>query len=269
MSRRRASLAPASAEQPRIVLGPTAEEVRRRLLEEIANGSLAPGARLGAERDLAQRLGVSRSTLRAALDALESHGAIRRVAGRSGGTFVAERKIERDLTSLASLPAYMRRQGFAAGARVLATATMEADDESAAALEIAPGSLLYEVLRVRLADGDAISVERARFPADRFPGLLDQPLGGSLYELLQEVYGLAPGEAEEHIEIVGATAQESRLLGIRRGSPLASIVRTTVDSDGRPFEYSHDLFRGDRVRLVVRTPAPASGSIVEFVTEPR
>jgi GntR family transcriptional regulator len=67
--------------------------------------------------------------LRAALDTLESEGAIRRVTGRSGGIFIAARKVERDLTSLTGLPGYMRRQGFTAGAGVLTTGRIEADDE--------------------------------------------------------------------------------------------------------------------------------------------
>jgi GntR family transcriptional regulator len=236
-------------------LGPTADEVRRRILDEIAGGALLAGERLGAERDMSERYGVSRSTLRAALDALESAGAVRRVPGRSGGTFVAERKVERDLTSLTGLPSYLRRQGFESGARVLSTTTAEADAETAAALAIAVGSVVFEIVRVRLADGEPISYERARFPAGRFPGLLDHPLGGSLYALLERVYGLLPGEAEERIEVVGASASASRVLGVRRSAPVVSVARITVDAEGRPFELSHDLFRADRVRIVVRARA--------------
>src|SRR4249920_2621499 len=77
-------------------LGPAAEGVRARLLDEIASGALRPGERLGAERDMAPRYGVSRSTLRLAIEALESTGHLRRVRGRAGGTFVAERRVERD-----------------------------------------------------------------------------------------------------------------------------------------------------------------------------
>jgi GntR family transcriptional regulator len=236
-------------------LGPTADEVRRRILDEIAGGALLAGERLGAERDMSERYGVSRSTLRAALDALESAGAVRRVPGRSGGTFVAERKVERDLTSLTGLPSYLRRQGFESGARVLSTTTAEADAETAAALAIAVGSVVFEIVRVRLADGEPISYERARFPAGRFPGLLDHPLVGSLYALLERVYGLLPGEAEERIEVVGASASASRVLGVRRSAPVVSVARITVDAEGRPFELSHDLFRADRVRIVVRARA--------------
>lgn len=239
-------------------LGPAADEVRRRILDEIASGVLGPGERLGAERDLARRYQVSRSTLRAALAELESSGAVRRVTGRAGGTFVAERRVERDLTRVAGLPAYLRRQGFQAGARVLSTRTLQADDEVALGLGLAPGAVVFEIVRTRLADDEPISLEHAYLPADRFPGLLDKPLGGLIYPMLQTDYGLIPGEAEERIEVVGASENAARVLGVRRSAPLVSVERHTVDTDGVPFELSHDLFRADRVRIVVRAQADRS-----------
>jgi GntR family transcriptional regulator len=247
------------AERSAVSLGPTALAARDRLLGELGG----PGERLGAERELADRLGVSRSTVRSALADLERNGVIRRKTGRGGGIFVAERKVERDLTSLAGLPAYLRRQGFEADARVLSTATVEADDETARALGLDDGALVFEVVRVRLADREPISLERALFPADRFPGLLDRSLGGSLYELLQTEYDVVPGEAEERIEVVAAGAAEARLLGIRRSAALLAVARTAWDADGTAFERSHDLFRADRARIVVRArAAPTSPTLV-------
>jgi GntR family transcriptional regulator len=246
-------------ERSAVSLGPTALAARDRLLAEMGG----PGERLGAEREMAERLGVSRSTVRAALAELERNGVIRRSRGRGGGIFVADRKVERDLTSLAGLPAYLRRQGFEAAARVLSTATVEADAGTAAALGLAPSALVLEVVRVRLADAEPISLERALFPAERFRGLLDRSLGGSLYELLETHYGVVPGEAEERIEVVGAGAAEAKLLGLRRGAPLLAVARTAWDADGHAFERSHDLFRADRARIVVRArSAPAAPTLV-------
>ena len=136
---------------------------------------------------------------------------------------------------------------------MLSTATVEADAETAAALGLEIAALVLEVVRVRLADGEPISLERARFPAERFPDLLDRALAGSLYELLDTHYGLVPGEAEERIEVVAAGAAEARLLGLPRGAPLLAVARIAWDADGRPFEHSHDLFRADRARILVRT----------------
>ena len=76
-------------ERSAVSLGPTALAARDRLLSDIGDGRPGPGERLGAERELAERLGVSRSTIRAALADLERNGVIRRLRGRAGGIFVA------------------------------------------------------------------------------------------------------------------------------------------------------------------------------------
>ena len=247
-------------------LGPAAAALRDRLVAEMAAGKPPPGERLGAERELAARLGVSRSTLRAVLDSLEEAGVVHRVRGRSGGIFVSQRRVERDLSSLTGLPAYLRRQGFQPGARVLSTGIVAAGEETAAALALDEGELVLEVLRLRLADEQPVSLERARFPADRFPGLLDRSLAGSIYDLLEADYGLRVGEAEERIEVVGATTADARTLEMRPGAPLISIVRTAWTAEGRPFEHSRDLFRADRVRIIARVrgrDASSLGAAVE------
>jgi GntR family transcriptional regulator len=250
-------------------IGPAAEEVRRRLLDQIGRGQLRPGERLGAERDLAVGLGVSRSTVRAALATLEAEGVVRRVPGRGGGTFVHQRKVDRDLSQVVGVPALLREQGMTAGSRIVSTSMVAADEPVRAALGLSPGAYVFDVVRIRLADGTPISLEHVRLPADRFPGLLDQPLGGSLYELLEEHYGTAPGEAVEHIEVVPAGEDEASILGVESGAPLLSISRTTQDPDGVPFELSHDLFRADRTTITVRTPATTkardgSGRVVQL-----
>jgi GntR family transcriptional regulator len=240
---------------PAEAIGPAAEEVRRRLLDQIGRGQLRPGERLGAERDIAIDLGVSRSTVRAALATLEAEGVVRRVPGRGGGTFVHQRKVDRDLSQVVGVPALLREQGMTAGSRIVSTSMVAADETVRAALGLGSGAYVFDVVRIRLADGTPISLEHVRLPADRFPGLLDQPLGGSLYELLEEHYGTAPGEAVEHIEVVPAGEDEASILGVEAGAPLLSISRTTQDPEGVPFELSHDLFRADRTTITVRTPA--------------
>jgi GntR family transcriptional regulator len=240
---------------PAEAIGPAAEEVRRRLLDQIGLGQLRPGERLGAERDIAIDLGVSRSTVRAALATLEAEGVVRRVPGRGGGTFVHQRKVDRDLSQVVGVPALLREQGMTAGSRIVSTSMVAADETARAALGLGSGAYVFDVVRIRLADGTPISLEHVRLPADRFPGLLDQPLGGSLYELLEEHYGTAPGEAVEHIEVVPAGEDEASILGVEAGAPLLSISRTTQDPEGVPFELSHDLFRADRTTITVRTPA--------------
>jgi GntR family transcriptional regulator len=234
-------------------IGPTADDLRRRLLEQIQSGGLHPGQRLGGERELAVEYGVSRSSLRQALAALEAEGVVRRVPGRAGGTFISSDKVDRDLSRIVGVPALLRDQGFTAGSKVMSSAVVAADAATAKALRIEPGAFVCDVVRIRLADSSPISLEHARFPAERFPGLLELSLGGSLYELLEAEFGVRPAEAEERIEVVSATEDEGLILGVPVGAPLLSITRTTVDADGVPIEASHDLFRADRTRITVRT----------------
>lgn len=243
------------AEDSVAVLGPAAERVRLLLLGQIQQGSLRPGERLAAERELATRLGVSRSTVRQALAALETAGEVRRVPGRGGGTFVRGRRVERDLSQVVGVPALLRAQGMTSGSRILSTGMVVADEETAAALGLDKGAYVVDVVRIRLADGSPISLEHVRLPAERFPKLLELPLGGSLYELLAEHYDTSPGEAEERIEVSTASADEAAILATETDAPLLSIRRTTRDTDGVVFEYSHDLFRADRTTITVRTPA--------------
>jgi GntR family transcriptional regulator len=255
----------------------TPEDVRRVLTERISAGHLRPGQRLGAERALAADLGVSRATLRQALAVLAETGVVRRVPGRGGGTFVSQDKIERDTSRVVGLPALLRSQGVVAGTRVISAGLSGAEEAAARALAIQRGDLVIDLVRIRLADGSPISVEHAILPADRFPGLLELPLGGSVYELLDEHFGTRPGEAVERIEVVAASGDEALVLDVPAGSPLLAISRTTTDPDGVPFEFSYDLFRGDRIRVMVRTPGerapgestvtpdePAPGRVIEL-----
>lgn len=234
--------------------GPAGEDARRRLLDQIRTGALQPGAKLGGERDLARALGVSRSTVRQALSSLERAGVVRRVPGRGGGTFVGHPKVDRDLSRIVGVPALLRQQGMTAGTRVVSTALVPADEPTRAALRLPDDAYVLDVVRIRLADGTPISLEHARLPAQRFPGLLELPLGGSLYEVLEAHYGVVPDEAVEHIEVVTAGRDEASILDVAVSAPLLSITRTTCGADGEPFEHSHDLFRADRTTITVHTP---------------
>ncbi|WP_102141430.1 GntR family transcriptional regulator [Mycobacterium hubeiense] len=225
------------------------EELRRRIVAEVNAG--APGAKLGSERDLAERYGTSRSSLRQVLAALEEAGLVHRVIGRSGGIFISHGQVERNLSDVVGVPAFLANQGYVAGTRVLSTKITTPDSVTQHALRLGADDFVVEIHRVRLADGSPISLENAQFPADMFPGLLEQQLGGSLYEILETRYGLVTGKADERIEAVNATTNEASLLGIKPKAALLLITRVTYDQDGTPYEFSRDLFRGDRTALAV------------------
>ena len=225
------------------------EDLRRRIVADINAG--VPGAKLGSERELAERYRTSRSSLRQVLAALEEAGLVDRVIGRSGGIFISHAQVQRSLTDVVGVPAFLASQGYVAGTRVLSTRIGAPDATTCKALGIAADDFVIEIQRVRLADGSPISLELAQFPADAFPGLLEQQLGGSLYEILETQYGLVAARADERIEAVNATSEEAHLLGIKPKSALLLITRITYDQHDTPCEFSRDLFRGDRTRLAV------------------
>lgn len=217
----------------------------------IAAGELAPGERLPSERELAASFGVNRLTLRQALAGLERRRLIRRAVGRRGGTFITEPPIERDLTSFAGFSEQARRHGVIASAVVLEAERVKASDAVAGELEIEPGAPVFHIERLRRAAGQAAARESSSFPAQRFPGLLDEPLDGSLYDLLTRRFGIRPCHGRESLEPISADRETARLLDVSRGAPLLRVERVAFDEAGIPVEFARDVFRADRTRFVV------------------
>lgn len=232
--------------------GPVAEDVRRRIVRLIATGALAPGARLGTEREMSERFSVSRVTIRSAILPLSRAGILERRTGRAGGTFVRSDLVPREAAEQLGLPTRLAATGHTTLTTVLSTRRATATEVEATALGVASGEELAVVERLREADGIPLSLDKAHFPLALAPGLLDQPLGGSIYDLLQDRYGLAPHHVAEEISVVSASRHEARILGVPERSPLLQLIRVARDVAGRPFEYSEDLFRADRVRLIAR-----------------
>jgi GntR family transcriptional regulator len=241
---------------PELVRGPGTTvhaQIEDWLAGAISAGQLVPGDRLPTEHDLAAWLGVSRMTLRHALGELVQRGLVVRTVGRRGGTFVAQPKLDQDVTTLAGFSEQLRRHGMVAGARVLAADEIPAGPAAASALGLADGDPVLEVRRIRLGDGRPMVLEDSLFPARLFPGMLSCRLDGSLYELLDEKFGQRPHRAKETFEPVIAGVREAEALEIEEGAPLMLVERTAYSRAGQPLEYARDLFRGDRTRVVIWT----------------
>jgi GntR family transcriptional regulator len=182
-------------------------------------------------------------TLRQALDSLERRGLLERRVGRDGGTFVAEPKLE--LAGLSALSDQLRALGLEAGARVLS-----ADERASTVAESELGARVYEVVRVRLANGEPVALERTVLSAHAYPGLLDERLDGSLYELIRARYDDVPVRSLERLEPALASEADARALEIAPGAPVMSVERTAYARSGRAVEISRDVFRGDRTQVV-------------------
>ncbi len=229
-------------------------QIRAWLVAALAAGDFAVGERLPPERELAIAFGVSRMTLRHALDELEREGALERRVGRAGGTFVAEARLE--LHGLSTLSHELRGLGVRTGARVLKALERTAGAGEVAVLGDGP---VLAIERLRYANGGVLALERIALSAGPFPGLLERPLTGSIDALLRREYAVFPVRAVEHLAPTTARASEAEALEVAVGAPLLLVRRVSSDASGRPLELSHDLYRGDRLRVSWTSELPEPG----------
>ncbi len=221
-------------------------EAREALAELI--GALQPGDPLPAERDLAARVSVSRTTLRKAIAELVSTG---RLVRRHGvGTFVAGPKLAQAL-SATSFTEDMRERGFEPDATTLSARTHAAGAVLGRRLEVSPEAEILRVHRLRLADREPMALEELHVPADLVPGLRGADLASdSFYALLDEHYGVRIATGVQALEPTVTTPQESELLGVPVHSPAFLFERTSRTAQGQIAEFVRSVYRGDRYRIV-------------------
>ena len=156
---------------------------RQQVLDLIAR--LGIGTAIPSERQLSADLGVSRLTVRAALDALAREGYV--VRRRGSGTYVQQPKIAQELT-MTSFSEDMRRRGMTPGSRTLSMDTELAGARLGRLLRVSPSEKILVIKRLRLADGETMAIETLHLPSALVPGLEAKDLGGSFYELLHDRY---------------------------------------------------------------------------------
>lgn len=195
-------------------------------------------------------LGVSRPTVRAAVDELVAAGLLVREHGR--GMFVAPAKITQELVAGDRALTVPQAAG-AWSSRLLEFTTLQAGARVGRKLRMSPAAEIVYVARLRLVDGAPMAIEHLHIRAELVPGLSAQELeSGDLYEHLRTTHGVHVHEALQAIEPTVVTRAEAKLLDVPELSPALLFERLTSDTAGRPVEYVHSLYRGDRYRIVSR-----------------
>ncbi|GAA3004900.1 GntR family transcriptional regulator [Kitasatospora albolonga] len=209
----------------------------------------APGDPIPSERVLCERLGVSRPTLRAAVDGLVSTGLIVREHGR--GMFVARAKITQELAAPAEQGFTLPRASGSWAGRVLEFSEVQAGARVGRKLQLPPMAGIVYIARLRLVDGEPMAIEHLHVPAALVPGLAPADMeSGDFYELLRGRHGVRVHHAVQSIEPTVVNEKEAGLLGVPVFSPALQFERLTTDREGRPVEYVHSVYRGDRYRIL-------------------
>lgn len=238
-----------------IVDGPKPKHAQlREILRRLAEQDLAPGSPIPSERDLAERYGVSRITVRAAVGQLVAEGLLTRAKGR--GTFTAQRRFELQ-THLQSFTSDMRARGLTSSTDVISCAIEVPGSKAALGLE--HDDTAYRVVRLRKADGAPLALEKGWYSRHVLPELDRCDLTGSLYELIATRYGVQLDHANQTVWAETADAETAKALEVRKGSPLL-VFRRVASSQGRPTEDVTSWYRGDLYQVTMQLDRTVPGT---------
>jgi len=221
------------------------------LAGEITDGGLKVGDQLPTEDGLIARFGVSRITVRRAIQNLVSRGLVEIRRGK--GTFVVSPKITQELTELSGFVEDMRAVGRKPTARVLGREIVPADASVASQLALTRGERVVRIRRVRLADGTPLSFDETFLPLDIGKKIITHNLKVEpIFSLLERKYDVPLIEAEYKLDAVPAGNDVARALKVKPQTAMFRIERTSYSTGGRPVDYETLHYRGDLVQFVTR-----------------
>jgi DNA-binding GntR family transcriptional regulator len=224
-------------------------QVREKIREELSD--MEAGRAIPAERELESRFGVSRVTVRDAVDDLVVEGLLVRQQGR--GTFVQKPKLTHELTTITSWTEQLESLGYIPRTTQRCVEEIEAPQRAKFALCLEKGDRVFRIKRVRLASGEPITLMVNYLPSKIVPGLLEKkPIRESLYDVLEKEYGLVPASAVDTVEGRSSTHEEASQLKIEPWAPVICVTRISNLADGRPLELTQAISRADRYQYRVK-----------------
>lgn len=228
---------------------PLYQQLQRALREAIDQGVLGPAEALPAERQLATELGISRITVRKAIDGLVEEGLLVRRAG--SGNFI-NRRFEKNFAKLTSFSEDMRARGRTPRSVWLKRSEGLVTPDEALRLRLSPGAAVYRFNRIRFADDMPMCVEYATIAATALPSL--DAVDVSMYEAL-EAAGNRPVRALQRLSALLLNADQARLLQTKEGDAGLCVERLGFLRDGRAIEFCRSFFRGDMYDFVAELNA--------------
>jgi GntR family transcriptional regulator len=222
------------------------------LRKKIINGEWPPQSPIPSERQLEQLYGVSRPTIRQAIELLIHDGFLYREHGK--GTFVMPQKLQKGLLELTSFSEDLLKRGIKPGQRILEMHYEPASETIQKKLDLPANTQVLKIVRVRLGDGQPIGLQTSYVVLSKDQLITQDELesNGSLYKILMEKFNIIPWAADETLEVTLATQEEAELLQIKKGDPLLNNERVLWSQDRKAVEFVKILYRGDRYRYTMR-----------------
>ena len=220
-------------------------QLKEIIRDRIRSGEWKPGDLIPSERELGEQYGISRMTARQAITDLVNEGLFYREQGK--GTFVSERKITQQLIRLTGFTEDIRARGQRPGTKVLSAVMRPADEVTAEKLRINPGTLIFRLQRLRLADDEPLAIELSQISFKGCERLLEEDLEqNSLYRVLETKYGIPLMEADQELEAGLAGNEDAQLLKISVGRPVLYTRRITYTERNQPIEYAKAVYCGNK-----------------------
>lgn len=217
---------------------PLHQQISHALRAAISSGQLAPGSRVENEIDLAARLGLSRPTVRRAMEDLVHSGLVTR--RRGSGTVVAPSQVRRQL-KLTSLFDDLEAEGLRPTTTVLEFSIAVGAPETTALLGLEPKSGVLTIRRLRFAGGEPLAILMNELPSEIAPDHSTLGVSG-LYASLRKK-GVVVAGATQRIGARLATPAEAELLGEKAGAALLTLDRVAYSDSGRIIEHGHHAYR--------------------------
>ncbi len=226
-------------------------QIKDYLHQQIRSAVFPGGSKLPSERDLSLELGVSRMTVRQALQALVKEDAIYSRTGK--GYYVRQPRIDQELGVLTSFSEEVLQRGLLPTSRVILAELQLATAEIVEPLRLSLGAEVVVLRRVRLADNTPIALENAFLVHELCPGILQGHdfSRESLYKILREVYNCPLNWAKQWIQARLPSLSEQKLLEVDSQTPAISTIRVTYTRDDRPVEFVKSIYLSDRYKLTV------------------
>lgn len=224
---------------------PMYQQMKNYLVGKIESMEYQEGDRLPSERELSEKFQISRMTARNAILELVKEGYAYRDGAR--GTFVASKKVKRNLLSIAGFSEHMKALGIQdRRSEVVEFVTIEADARLASRMGVSLGTECHRIVRLRLGNGQPMAVEESYIPKNMAPTLAEHDFSReSLWEVLEKNFGHRPARTKASLEIVHFDQREIDLMGLGSRAVGFRVVNTNLDKNGEPVEFSVAYYRED------------------------